>query len=89
MDLHTLLHKLANCDQILCYGRNMQAHFYVSLFAVFPEWDIADMLNGVNGVIPGFHIAGSVKLFQLTEPILMRRHVVGRAGVDKPYVFHA
>ena len=35
------------------------------------------MQNGVNGVIPSFHIVGSFGLSQLSEPIFMRLHVIG------------
>ena len=45
--------------QILRYYWNMQNVIDEALIALFVEWDIADMLNGVNCVIPSFHIAGS------------------------------
>ena len=64
----------------------MQNILDVGLVALFAEWDIADMLNGVNSVIPSFYISRSVRLSELTEPILMTHHVVGCARVEKPYV---
>ena len=65
----------------------MQDIFYVGLFAIFPEWDIGDMLNGVNYVIPNFHIVGLFGLSQLSKPIFMRRHLIGHVKVEKPYIF--
>ena len=52
---------------------------YVGLVSVFPKWDIADMLNGMNSVIPRFHIAGSAVRSQLTKPFFMGHHVIGFA----------
>ena len=72
---------------ILRYGWNLQDVFDVGLFTFFSEWDIIDMLNGVNRVIPSFHIVGSFRPSQLSKPIFMRRRVIGSTRVDKPYIF--
>ena len=86
-NLHALFHDLADRDQILRYCWNMQDVLDVGLVALFTEWDITDMLNGLNCVIPSFHIVGSFGLTQLLEPIFMRLHVIGCTRVDKPYIF--
>ena len=53
---------MANRDKILRYCRNMQDIFDVALVALFVEWDILDILNGMNYVIPNFYIVRSFKL---------------------------
>ena len=58
-NLHALFENLANLDHVLCYCWYMQNVLDVDLVAFFPKWDIADMLNGVNCVIPSFQIVGS------------------------------
>ena len=63
----------------------MQDVLDVGLVVFFPKWDIADTLNGVDCVIPSFHIVGSFGFSWL--PILMRCHVVGCTWVHKPYIF--
>ena len=40
----------------------MQDVLDVGLVDFFPKWDIVDMLNRVNYVIPSFHIVGSFGL---------------------------
>ena len=50
-DLNALLHDLANRDHVLCYGGHVQDIPDASLFAFFPEWDIADVLNAMCDVI--------------------------------------
>ena len=50
-NLHALLHDLADQYQIICYCWYIQNIFYASLFAFFPEWDIADVLNAMCDVI--------------------------------------
>ena len=59
-DLHALLHNLANRDQIVCYCGHMQVILDASLLAFFPEWDIADVLNGMRSVVSGLYVAGSI-----------------------------
>ena len=59
-NLHALLNNLANRDQIRRYGQYMQDVSDASLFAFFPEWDIANMLNRMCGVISGLNIAESI-----------------------------
>ena len=51
MNLYALFHNLADGDQALCYCHDMQDVLDVGLVTLFPEWDITDMLNGVNCVI--------------------------------------
>ena len=55
-NLHALLNNLADGDQILRYGQCMQDVVDASLFTFLPEWDIADMLNGVSGIISSLDI---------------------------------
>ena len=57
-NLHTLLLNLIDQEQILRYCWNTQEVINVGLIARFSEWDITDMLNGVNCVIPCLHIVG-------------------------------
>ena len=59
-NLHALFHNLADRDYILRYCWNMQYILDVCLFALFTEWDIVDMLNGVYCVIPSFNTARSI-----------------------------
>ena len=61
-NLHALLNHLADRDQILCDGGNMQYIFNVCLLTSFAERDIADVPNRVRSVIPGFDITGSLRL---------------------------
>ena len=58
LNFRALFHNLANRDQILRYCRNMQDALDVGLVTLFTEWDITDMLNGVNHINPSFHIDG-------------------------------
>ena len=62
VDLLALFNNLVNWDRVLCYCTYMQNILDVGLVAFFPKWDIADMLNGVNCVIPSFHIARSFEV---------------------------
>ena len=59
-DLHALLHDLADGDQILRYCGHVQEILDASLLAFFPEWDIADVPNGVRGVVSRLYEAGSI-----------------------------
>ena len=61
--------------------------FYASLLAFFPKWDIADMPNGVSSIISSLDIAKSIQISKVSEPFLMRHHMVRGTGVCKPYVF--
>ena len=54
---HALLNNLADRDQIHCYGQYMQDVFYASLLVFFSKGDIAEMPNGVSGIIFGLNIA--------------------------------
>ena len=65
LDLHSLLHDLADRDQILCYSWNMQDVLDVGLFVDVLVRDISNMLNGVYYVVPSFKVAGSIKFSQL------------------------
>ena len=65
----------------------MQYIFYASLFTFFPKWDIANMPNGMSGIISSLDIAGSIQLSKVLEPFLMGCHIVRGTGVDEPYVF--
>ena len=60
-NLHALLHDLANRDQILCDGGYIQDIFYASLLTFFPEWDIADVPNGMRSIVSGLYVAGSIR----------------------------
>ena len=55
--LHALFHYLADRDQIFRDGWDMQEVLDVVLFSVILKWNISDMLNGVNCVVPSFNIA--------------------------------
>ena len=61
MDLHALLHDLADRDQILYYCGHVQDILDASLLAFFPEWDIADVPNGMRSVVSGLYVAGSIR----------------------------
>ena len=50
-NLHALFHNLADRDKIFCYCWNMQDIVDVGLIALFAEWDITNILKGVNCVI--------------------------------------
>ena len=63
-------------NQILRYSWNMQDILDVGLIALFTERDIFDMPNGVDYVIPYFHIVESFRLSQVLKPFLVRRHMV-------------
>ena len=60
-DLHALLHDLANRDQILCYCGHVQDILYASSVTFFPEWDIADVSNGMLSVVSVLYVAGSIR----------------------------
>ena len=60
-NLHALLHDLADRDQILCDGGYTQDIFYACLFAIFPEWDIANVLNGMCGVVSRLYVVGWIR----------------------------
>ena len=60
--LHPLLNHLADRDQILHDGGNMQNIFNVCLLTFFAERNIANVPNRVRSVISGFDITGSLRL---------------------------
>ena len=84
--LHALFNDMDDQDQILRYSWNMQDVLDVGFFSFALEWDISDMLNGVNCVIPNFNIVGSIGLSQFLEPIFVRCHVIRCSRVDKSYI---
>ena len=84
--LHALFNNLADRDQILHDGRNMQDILNVSLLTFFAEWNIANVPNQVRSVISGFDIAGSLRLSKFSKPFLMRCHMVRGIGVNEPYI---
>mgnify|MGYP000550673338 CR=1 FL=1 len=86
LNLHDLFHDLADRDQILYSSWHMQDILDIGLIVVFAEGDIFDMLNGVDCVIPSFHIAESFGFSRFSKPIYMRRHVNGCTLIDKPYI---
>ena len=86
-NLHALFHDLADQDQILRYSWNMLDILDVGMIDLFVEGDISNMLNGVDYVIPCFHIAGSLGFSQFWKPICTRRHMIGCTRVDQPYIF--
>ena len=51
IDLHALLHDLADWDQILRYRRNVQDILDAIVFAFFAKWNTAAVLNGMCGVV--------------------------------------
>ena len=53
--------------------------FDAGLLAFFPEWDIADVPNGMQSVVSGLYVAG--------KPLLVQCHVVQGARVYEPCVF--
>ena len=60
-DLHALLHDLADRDQIHYYCGHVQDILNESLLAFFPEWDIADVPNGMRSVVSGLYVVGSIR----------------------------
>ena len=59
-NLHPLLNNLADQDQILRDGGNMQDIFNVGLLTFFAERDITDVPNRMRSVVSGFNIVGSL-----------------------------
>ena len=76
LNLHALLNKLADRDQILRDGRNMPGILNVGLLTFFSEQNIADVPNRMHRVVFGFDIAGSLQLSKFVKPLLMRHHMV-------------
>ena len=61
-DFNALLHDLADRDQILCYcEQNVQDILDTSFLAFFPEWDIADVPNGMRSVVFGLYVARLIR----------------------------
>ena len=60
-DLHALLHNLADRDKIICYCGHVQDILDAIFLAIFPEWDIADVLNGMRSVVSGLFVVGSIR----------------------------
>ena len=60
--LHALLNNLADRDQILRDGGNMQDIFNVGFLTFFAEWNIANVLNWMRSVVSSFNIVGSLRL---------------------------
>ena len=75
-DLHALLHDLADRDQILRYCGHVQDILDASLLAFFPEWDIADVPNGMCGVVTCLYDVGSIECAQITKPLFVGCHVM-------------
>ena len=74
-DLHTLLHDLVDRDQILCNRGNVQDILNVVVVAL-AERDIADMPNGVCGVVSRLHVARLIGRTQVIELLYVGRHVI-------------
>ena len=75
-NLHTLFNNLADIDQILRDGRNMQDILNVGFLTFVAERNIVNVLNQMHSVVSGFNIAGSLRLSKFAKPFLMRRHMV-------------
>ena len=89
-NLHALLNHLADRDQILCDGGNMQDICNVCLLTSFAEWNIADVPNRVRSVISGFDMLRiNLKCGLVCELTLrVNRHSKGQESPLSPhYVF--
>ena len=84
--LHSLLDNLTYRDQILCDRGNVQYVLEVGLLAVVAKWNVPDMLYWMRRIIACFDLSGSLECVQFSEPLLMRRHVVGCTRVNEPYI---
>ena len=73
-DLHPLLNNLADRDQILRDGGNMQDIFNVGFLTFFAERDITDVPNRMRSVVSGFDIARSLHLSKFAKPFLVGCH---------------
>ena len=85
-NLHALFNNLADRDQIIRDGRDMQNILNVSLLTFFAKRNIANVSNRIRSVVSGFDIAGSLRISKFSKPFLMRRHMVRGTGVNEPYV---
>ena len=70
LNLHTLLHNLANGDQVLRDGQYMQDILNVSLVTFFAEWNITDVPNQMSSIVSSFDIAGSISALEVHGTIL-------------------
>ena len=60
-NLHALLHDLAHREQSFVMVGTCKTFFMQLLVTFFPEWDIADVPNGMRSVVFGLYVAGSIR----------------------------